>query len=80
MNEKKIIVNYLTMKAIDKLDELQIWQDSLAEKAKNLPNPMQEGQYALHRCMELLAAEIREVMSIIYEVDELLEDKDIKEK
>jgi len=77
MEKNKIIREYLINKVITQLDDLQTWQENLAESVEVLKEEPKEHQLATHLCMKALAGEIRSVMNMVYEIHVLDQKEEI---
>ena len=77
MEKNKIIREYLLQKAIDLLDESQTWQENLAESVEVLKEEPRQHMNLTHMNMRKLAHQLRFVIDIISEIQELDEKKDV---
>lgn len=74
MNKKTIITQYLLDKITTKLDEAQMWQENLADVVEK-NEPVLEHQLTSDRCMRQLAHDLRVIMDLVEELDELINAK-----
>ncbi len=75
MNKNKIITDYIINKLIHELDELQIWQENIANSIKNLDYKLPDIGYSIEHIFIEMSSTTRASIDKIYELQEFLNNE-----